>query len=564
MTTSGEQRGRPRRVRSAPSAAACQPAGAARRPAGATTPATRSSQREQRPAATALRDESRSPPTVERHAAAGGHHRGPRGRERRRSHRARRRAAGTARGDGTGAGADSAALARPRRAGQNTPVRPRDVARPVRGAHMSGSSFSSPRPWRSRSRLAALAIVVGRRIGLPRSRPPADARWQAYWRAGSAKDAAREAERLIAAGVTFDDAWTRLKAGRTYAAAPTGERNLRATGPGGLAFDNYIEVPATYDPSRRWPVRVQLHGGVDRQNPEEGRRRRANRLPGEPQIVVHPFGWSDAAWWHAPQVDNILSLVDRVKRQYNVDESHVYLTGTSDGAHRRLLPGHARADAVVVGAAAHRPPRRAGQSVDRRRRRSVRLEPRQPAVLRRQRDARSAVSGGARRAVPRGAGHGRRLAHVPSAGHRRPRHVVVGERAAGLRGLRARPSARRPHPALLSWTTERTDRYNRIQWLVIDELGVRASDAALADINTVCRALRRRLRAARRFAQGERHAHRAGDRRERRREDGAGRGRQDPRDRRPGRSPRCPTSWRRSSATPARPSSSWSIAAASG
>ena len=41
------------------------------------------------------------------------------------------------------------------------------------------------------------------------------------------------------------------------------------------------------------------------------------------------------------------------------------------------------------------------------------------------------------------------------------------------------------HPPLLSWTTERTDRYNRIQWLVIDELGVRGSDAALADINTI-------------------------------------------------------------------------------
>ena len=47
-----------------------------------------------------------------------------------------------------------------------------------------------------------------------------------------------------------------------------------------------------------------------------------------------------------------------------------------------------------------------------------------------------------------------------------------------------RDHPRPAHPALLSWTTERTDRYNRIQWLVIDELGVRASDAPLADINT--------------------------------------------------------------------------------
>ena len=43
---------------------------------------------------------------------------------------------------------------------------------------------------------------------------------------------------------------------------------------------------------------------------------------------------------------------------------------------------------------------------------------------------------------------------------------------------------RQPHPSLLSWETERVDRYNRVQWLVIDELGRRPSDVALADINT--------------------------------------------------------------------------------
>ena len=40
------------------------------------------------------------------------------------------------------------------------------------------------------------------------------------------------------------------------------------------------------------------------------------------------------------------------------------------------------------------------------------------------------------------------------------------------------------HPPLLSWATERTDRYQRVQWLVVDELGPRPSDVALADTNT--------------------------------------------------------------------------------
>jgi hypothetical protein len=43
------------------------------------------------------------------------------------------------------------------------------------------------------------------------------------------------------------------------------------------------------------------------------------------------------------------------------------------------------------------------------------------------------------------------------------------------------------HPARLSWETERTDRYNRVDWLVIKELGATAYDQALADVNATAR-----------------------------------------------------------------------------
>jgi hypothetical protein len=39
------------------------------------------------------------------------------------------------------------------------------------------------------------------------------------------------------------------------------------------------------------------------------------------------------------------------------------------------------------------------------------------------------------------------------------------------------------HPDTVSWETERTDRYNRFRWLVIDRLGKRTSDVALPDVN---------------------------------------------------------------------------------
>ncbi len=345
------------------------------------------------------------------------------------------------------------------------------------------AAFSWHRPLAAAIALAALGIILSSADRPAAQGAPADARWQAYWRAGSAKDAAGEAERLIAAGVTFDDAWTRLKAGRAYTATASGERNLRATGPGGLAFDNYIEVPATYDPSRRWPVRVQLHGGVDRQNPEEGRRRRANRLPGEPQIVVHPFGWAEAAWWHAPQVDNILALVDRVKRQYNVDESHVYLTGTSDGATgayflamREPTPWASVLPLIGHLAVLANPSTGADGDLF-----ISNLVNRPFFVVNGMRDPLYPAA----RVAPYlealdTAGVSLTFHPQSTGGH--DTSWWEQERAAYETFVRDHP--RPAHPALLSWTTERTDRYNRIQWLVIDELGVRPSDAPLADVNT--------------------------------------------------------------------------------
>jgi hypothetical protein len=41
------------------------------------------------------------------------------------------------------------------------------------------------------------------------------------------------------------------------------------------------------------------------------------------------------------------------------------------------------------------------------------------------------------------------------------------------------------HPERLSWETDRVDRYNRVRWLIIDELARRPSDVPLEDVNHV-------------------------------------------------------------------------------
>jgi dienelactone hydrolase len=284
----------------------------------------------------------------------------------------------------------------------------------------------------------------------------------------------------------FEAEWARLRAGRTYAKQPTGVREL-ATTVNGTRLDNVLEVPAEYDPSKKWALRVQLHGGVGRPAPAPGgqttRPLTPNRIPGEPQLVLQPRAWSNSQWWQPEQVDNIFALIERVKRDYNVDESRVYVTGISDGgtgvyylAMRNATPwaaclplnGHpsvlANPDTGVDGELF------IGNLVN------------CPMYL---------VNGGRDRLYPAASVAPlvdmMKRAHVPivwqvypEAGH--DTSWWPTERSRYEAFVTAHP--RVAHPEQLSWETERVDRYNRLRWLVIDRLGRRPSDARLEDVNT--------------------------------------------------------------------------------
>jgi hypothetical protein len=183
---------------------------------------------------------------------------------------------------------------------------------------------------------------------------------------------------------------------------------------------------------------------------------------------------------------NIARLLDRVKRDYNVDESRVYVTGISDGgtgvyflAMRDATPwaaclpqnGHpvvlANPDVGADGQLY------SGNLVN--------------CALR-------VVNGGRDQLYPAASvtpfiemfRRGRipvDFQVYPDAGHdvswwpqERPRFdafLAAHRRVA--------------HPERISWETERTDRYNRFRWLVIDRLGARSSDASLADVNRYTR-----------------------------------------------------------------------------
>ena len=70
------------------------------------------------------------------------------------------------------------------------------------------------------------------------------------------------------------------------------------------------------------------------------------RLAGAEQIYIMPAGWSDAPWWSDAQAGSLRAILEDVKREYNVDENRVVVSGVSDGGTGALLRRDARHHAL--------------------------------------------------------------------------------------------------------------------------------------------------------------------------------------------------------------------------
>jgi len=299
------------------------------------------------------------------------------------------------------------------------------------------------------------------------------------------REAAEAAARRVGKDVSFDEAWRRLTEGRPYGPLRTGRVEMPSTDHG-TRLDNVLDVPPEYAPTRKWPLRVSLHGGVGRPAPGPGDdppRPLTNRIPSEGELVLHPRAFADSEWWRPGQVDNVMRLIDNIKRRYNVDESRVYLTGISDGGTGTyyLAMRAATLWAACMPMNGH-PVVLANPEVGA----DGQLYPANMANC-----PWRIVNGGKDRLYPaasvepliamfRRGGIPLDFQVYPDAGH--DTSWWPQERAKNEAFLAAHPRA--AHPARITWETERVDRYNRFRWLVIDRLGVRPSDVQLADVNS--------------------------------------------------------------------------------
>ena len=191
-------------------------------------------------------------------------------------------------------------------------------------------------------KLSRLAVAIAAVLAAPavlalaaQSGPAGvDAAFQKFFDAKTPAEAAKQVEPVLKSGVTFDEALRRLKQGRTYGPQKTGVQML--TNRTEDRVDHYyaVNVPAGYDPARKYQVRFQLHGGVMGRSTNQPRNDGSigNLAGPAEQFYVLPYGWTDAPWWSDDQVLNFTAIVDSLKRTYNIDENRVAVAGVSDGA----------------------------------------------------------------------------------------------------------------------------------------------------------------------------------------------------------------------------------------
>jgi hypothetical protein len=158
-----------------------------------------------------------------------------------------------------------------------------------------------------------------------------DTVFKAFWDARTPQDAAKVVPDIVASGVGFDEVLKRLKAGRPYSATVRKGVVTTSYRANGLEFFYALNVPNSYDPARKYQARIQLHGGVSRETNGVRGDGTIGALAGAEQIYIIPYAWNDAPWWGDRQIDNLRTILDTVKRTYNVDENRVAVAGVSDG-----------------------------------------------------------------------------------------------------------------------------------------------------------------------------------------------------------------------------------------
>ncbi|MEM7201382.1 MAG: hypothetical protein AAF628_14020 [Planctomycetota bacterium] len=336
-----------------------------------------------------------------------------------------------------------------------------------------------------------LALLAAGCLALPQNGAapdPLSGAVAAFWDAPTVAARDALAADLAASGAPFDAVLGALRLGRSYAAdAPTGVVLRVRDNADGVRHPYAVVVPTHYTPARAWPVRFDLHGGMGAPAWDEG----SGDWTGgwsraDDQIVVLPAGWDASMWWQASQMENALAILREVRATWRIDDDRVVLHGNSDGGAALFFHAMRQPDswAAYVGWVA--PPDRL-----------VRAELRPDGQLHLSNlvgQRFHLVYGGRDRLVPWK--HAKRYLELFEASgasidaHLLPRsdHSLDLKAEHHDRTFAFALGARRdPLPDRIGWATERTQRYARRSWLVIDALDPPGPDHEVDESNLLPR-----------------------------------------------------------------------------
>ncbi|MFI5401707.1 MAG: PDZ domain-containing protein [Planctomycetota bacterium] len=143
---------------------------------------------------------------------------------------------------------------------------------------------------------------------------------------------------LVAAAPDPREVATWFAEGRVYAAeVPTGWLKRMVKGSDGKERPYLLYVPENYAPGRKYRFLVDMHGGVSQPRPLNHRELEqmkffwAEEAETQGWFLAIPSGEKGAEWWTAVGSGNVLSILDKARSTYDIDENLVFATGFSDG-----------------------------------------------------------------------------------------------------------------------------------------------------------------------------------------------------------------------------------------
>ncbi len=292
------------------------------------------------------------------------------------------------------------------------------------------------------------------------------------WSAESDSSREKAADAVVRLGADFDSLYQRLESGPRYSKdVETGLVEENRKGKSGLRQEYVFLVPEDYDPEKKYRISFYLHGGANRVEPwQKGDPwwRRFDRAFGPDQISVFPSSFRGSLWWQSSQIENLKAILERIQREYNVDENRVYLFGVSDGGtgvyyHAAKAPTPWAAFLPLIGhpGVLENPSTGVDGELF-----LENLVNRAFFVVNGEKDELYPVS----RVKPYLDSFERagvELVFHPQPGGHNTRWWNSEQDAIDA-FLSSHP--RNPLPDRLIWETERTDRFNRLHWLVIEEL----------------------------------------------------------------------------------------------